>query len=115
AFGQRSCDRLGQVLVPTGDVVALVGDAVDSEALRAGLVGEQVDDVERRLVGRVRAVLLVVGDVEQPAERGAVASGYARLDPVVGAHVVERVAGRLVLVPERWVAGRGQVVLRRGR
>ena len=82
-------DRLGELLVPAPDVEALVRLAEDGQPGRLGLEREQVDQVERRLLGGVRAVLDRVGRVEQHPERRGVSARHPRLDPVVHAHGVE--------------------------
>ena len=97
--------RLRQLLVPAADVVALVGGAEDAEVAGPGLVAEQVDQVERALVGGLGPVLDVVGHVEEHAEGRGVAARHPRFDPVVDAHRVERAAARGAQVEERRVAG----------
>ena len=51
--------------------------------------------------------------IEQTAERRSVPVGNARLDLVVDAHLVEGGLSRqLVVVPKRWIASCGEIVLR---
>ena len=54
---ERVRDRLGQLLVAAVDVEPLVRHAEDLRSPCVRLVAEQVDEVERRLVGRLGAVL----------------------------------------------------------
>ena len=97
--------------VAADDVESLVGLAVERE--RSAGVAEQVDEVERGLLGRLGSVLDVVGDVEQLAERRRVAARHAGLDPLVDAHVVEGdPLGRRDLVGRR-IARHGQVAVQR--
>ena len=104
-------DRFRQLLVPTGKVEVLVRLAEDREAGAGGLAVEQVDDVERRLVVRVGAVLLRVRRVEQAAEPRAVAAGDVLLDPAVDGQPVEKAAGRRRAGVRRRVAGRVVLVV----
>ena len=94
-------------------MVALVGLAEDLEVARLRAVAEQVHEVERGLVGGLGAVLLVVGDVEQTAERGAVTARDVRLDPVVDRHPVEGEPRLREGVPERRIARRLHLALQR--
>ena len=110
-------DRLRQLLVAAGDVEPLVRGAEDREVPRRCLIGEQVDQVERRLIPRLGAVLLVVGRVEEATHPRVVAACDEVLvrDPVVDRHLVEadprvrvgeerrRVARLLHLILERLV------------
>ncbi len=104
----RHRDR--QVRVAAGDVVTLVRLPEHAEAARR-LVPEQVDEVERRLVGRLRAVLLVVCGVEQRPEPRAEPAGNVVRDPVVHRHLVEHLTGRRRAVVQRRIAGRLQLLL----
>ena len=65
---ERGRDRLRELLVAAGDVVALVGGAEDREVAGTRLVAEQVDEVQRGLDRRLGAVLLVVRHVEEHPE-----------------------------------------------
>ena len=84
--GSACRDRFRQALVAAPDVVLLIRHAEDGEAFGRRLVGEQVEKIERGLLGGLGAVLDVVGDIEQTPERRGVAARHARLDPVVDAH-----------------------------
>jgi hypothetical protein len=86
---QRLGHPVGQLLVAPADVKALVRLAEDGQLVLVRLEGQEVDEVERGLVIALGAVLDVVGDVEELAERRTVPARHARLDPVEDAHVVE--------------------------
>ena len=111
ALCQRRGDRFRQALVPAGDVVPLVRRSEDLEVARVGGEAEQVNQVQRALLGRDVAVLDVVGDVEEAAHRAGVATGHTALDPVIDAHVVEVRAGLRGAAVERGVAGGIDVLL----
>jgi hypothetical protein len=66
---ERVTDRERQLRVPADDVVALVRGTEDHVVAGHGLVAEQVDEVQRGLVGGLGPVLGVVGDVEDLPER----------------------------------------------
>ena len=106
-------DRDRQVRVATGDVVALVGGAIDRPGAGAGLVAEEVDQVKRGLAGRLGAVLLVVGGVEQRPQLRAVAARDVVCDPVVHRHLVEELTRRRIAVVERRKPGRLHLPLQR--
>ena len=82
----------------------VVGLPVDREVPRLRVEAEQVHQVQRRLLRRLRAVLLVVRVVQERAERGAVATWDVVLDPVVDRHPVEEPAGVREVVVERRIA-----------
>ncbi len=101
--------RVGQLLVAAANVIALVRGAEDVESL-AGLgllVGaEQVDDVQRALVGRVGPVFDRVGDVEQGADRRFAAAWDAAVDPLGDRHLIELLPfGRELVVSGRFAGG----------
>ena len=83
----------GQLLVAAADVKTLVRLAEDRERVVLRLEGQEVDEVERRLIGALGAVLDLVGRVEEEAERRLVPARHPRLDPVEHAHVVELARG----------------------
>ena len=70
-------------------MVLLVRRAEDAELPRTR-VTQEIQQVERALVGDLGAVLDVVGHVEQLAQRRGVAAGDAGVDPLQDRHVVER-------------------------
>src|SRR2546428_3142602 len=82
-----------ELLVPTDNVIALVGKSEDAEVTWNGLKREQVDQIQRALYGGYVAVLDVVGDIEELTHRAPVPTGNTRLDPLVDAHLVQRDAG----------------------
>ena len=92
-------------------MVPLVRRSEDLEVARVGGEAEQVNQVQRALLGRDVAVLDVVGDVEEAAHRAGVATGHTALDPVIDAHVVEVRAGLRGAAVERGVAGGIDVLL----
>ena len=72
-------------------------------------VAEQVDQVERALLGRLGAVLDVVGDVEELPDPGVHPAREGLLDPVDDRHVVELAAARGRALERRRVARRRDV------
>ena len=84
----------GSPSFPPGDPVSLVGHAGERQAPARRLLAEEIDEIQRRLVGRRRAVLERVRRVEEAAEPRRRAPGNARLDPLPDAHAVERHARR---------------------
>src|SRR3984957_15768460 len=102
-------DPYRELLVAAADMIALVRGAEHVEA-GAGfglLVGaEQIDDVQRALVGGVGAVLNRVGDVEQSADRRFPPAWDAALDPFGDRHLVELLPfGRELVVSRRFAGG----------
>jgi hypothetical protein len=63
----RLRQALRDLVVAAGHAVLLVGGTEDPQLALAG-EGQQVEQVEAALLGRFRAVLDVVGDVEELAE-----------------------------------------------
>ena len=112
--GEVGGHRLGELLVSAGDVEALIRGAEDLEVPGLRLEPEQEHEVERRLIGRVGAVLLVVGGVEQPAEVRLVPARDVLVDPVVERELVERRAGLVEAVPQRRIPGRVNLRLEGG-
>jgi hypothetical protein len=102
-------DPRRQLLVAAADVVTLVRFAEDVESFaRLGLlVGpEQIDNVERALVGRVGPVFDGVGDVEQGANWRFAAAGDAAVDPLGARHLIELLPfGREPVVSGRLARG----------
>src|SRR5690349_24673652 len=89
-------DGQRQKLIASDDVKPLVRRSVPGESagrLLDGLERQQIEDVQRALLGRVEAELLVVGRIEQRAEIRLVTTGHKLLDPVKSARVVELLAG----------------------
>jgi hypothetical protein len=74
-------------------VEPLVRLTEDGERVVLRLEGHEVDEVERRLLSALGAVLDLVGRVEEEAERRVVPARHPRLDPVEHAHVVELARG----------------------
>src|SRR6266446_2054319 len=110
--GLQGCrHRFRQTFIPAPQVIPLVGAAKDAEVARYGLVSQQVNEVQRALNGRFRAVFDVVRHVEKLTHGGAMAAGDARLDPVVDAQVIEIITSLIVTVIKRWEAGCGKVLL----
>src|SRR5258708_6265416 len=82
--GSQGCgNRFRQTLIPTSQVIALVGTPKFAKVARVGLESQQVDKVQRALDGSFRAVFNVVRYVEKLTHSGPVTAGDARLDPVV--------------------------------
>ena len=94
-------DGFRQLLIAAADVELLVGLAEERQRAGIGLEPEQENQVERRLLGRIGAVLDDVGDVEERPQRRAMAPGNAPLDVVVDAHLIQRSPGRRV-ANRRW-------------
>jgi len=92
-------------------VIALVGTPKDAKIARDGLVSQQVDEVQRALDGRFRAVFNVVRYVEKLTHAGPVAARDTRLDPVVHTQVIEIITSLIVKVIKRWEAGCVSVLL----
>ena len=89
---------LRQLLIAAADVELLVRLAEDRQRVRIGLEPEQEDQVERRLLGRIGAVLDHVGDVEERPERRAMSTGNTLLDVLIDAHPIQRPPRRCVRV-----------------
>ena len=99
SLGERGRDGARQPVVSPGDPVSLVGHAGERQVSARRLLAEEIDEIQRRLVGRRRAVLQRVRRVEEATEPRRRASGNARVDPLPDAHAVERHArGRPGLV-----------------
>ena len=99
------CDHL---VVAAPDVEPLVRCSEEPQPA-AARVAEQVEQVERGLVGDVRAELGVVGDVEEPPEVGVEPSRDVVREPLGDRDVIELDAARLVVVVERGVTGLRQI------
>ena len=84
-------ESIGDLVVAADDVVLLVRGAEDAE-LALTRVAEQVEQVERALLGRFGAVLDVVRDVEQLPDPRFHPVLEGLLDPVDDRHVVELAA-----------------------
>src|SRR5215469_11511785 len=95
------CNRRGQLLVPSHDMVALIRFAEDAEIARLRLKAEQVHQVQGALYIRLAPVLLVIGNIEELPHIGAVAAGDILLDPIIEAEMVKLVPGGRVAVVER--------------
>ena len=100
------------LIVPAAHVVLLVRLPEHAELARAD-VTEEVDEVERALLARLRAVLDVVRDVQQLTQPRRDPARYELLDPVDDREAVELVSALRVAVEERRVAGGGEVRVER--
>lgn len=98
--GQTVSNGCGQLLVPTDNVVALIGFAEDAKIAWVHLKAEQIDQIQGTLFFRLAAILLVIGDIEELSHTGVVASGDILLDPIIEAEVVKLVSGGCVAVVE---------------
>ena len=107
-----SASAAGDLIVASPNVEALVGLAEEPQ-LRPG-VAEQVEQVQRALLGRVRAVLDRVGDVEQLSESRRVTTRDRHFDPVGDRHRVELTASPRRVVVRGRVVGVGHVLVDRG-
>ena len=96
------------LVVPAAHVVLLVRLPEHAELARAD-VAEEVDEIERALHARLRAVLDVVRDVQELAQPRRDSTGHRLLDPVDDREVVELAAALCVAVEERRVARGGEV------
>ncbi len=98
------------LVVPAANVVLLVRLAEDTK-LPLAHEAEQVEEVQRALLGRVGSVLDRVGDVEQPAEARPHPIRDRLLDPVDDREPVELASALRGAVEERGIAGGRDVLV----
>jgi hypothetical protein len=99
---------LRDLVVAADDVVLLVGRPEDPQ-LALARVAEQIEQVEAALLGRLGAVLDVVGQVEQLAELGCAAAGHVEVDVLRDRQRVEVATALRGRAVERGVARRADV------
>src|SRR5829696_1151975 len=85
---QRGGHRLHELVVAAADVELLVGGS-EQPQLALARVAEQIEQVERALLGALGAELDGVGDVEQLPEARRAPAGHALLDPLRDRHRVQ--------------------------